>query len=135
MFYYESSQPELYQGRNLDDVYHRFAHRNRVEFVDAYDQAMASRPAGPFRRQRFHRGDRFRKPGRGNRQHDPAGYLLRSGHAFDTQCERVDHCRWWMNFSAASCRQATTFVYYDEPRLQTTAHPSDLGRTSSPTRG
>jgi len=38
MFYYESSQPELYQGLNLDDAYHRFAHRNRVEFVNAYDR-------------------------------------------------------------------------------------------------
>ena len=27
MVYYESLQPELYQGRNLDEVYHRFAHR------------------------------------------------------------------------------------------------------------
>ena len=29
MVYYEPDQPELYQGRNLDPAYHRFAHRQR----------------------------------------------------------------------------------------------------------
>ncbi|HEY3119058.1 MAG TPA: hypothetical protein VGL15_00425, partial [Vicinamibacteria bacterium] len=38
MVYYESSQPELYHGRNLDAAYHRFAHRQRVELVTAYDR-------------------------------------------------------------------------------------------------
>ena len=30
MVYYEPSQPVLYQGRNLDPAYHRFAHRQPV---------------------------------------------------------------------------------------------------------
>jgi len=37
MVYYESLQPRLYQGRDLDSEYHRFAHRQRVELVHAYD--------------------------------------------------------------------------------------------------
>ena len=30
MVYYEGLQVELYQGRNLDAVYHRFAHRHAL---------------------------------------------------------------------------------------------------------
>src|SRR6185503_12533987 len=37
--YYESLQPKLYQGRDLDSEYHRFAHRQRIELVHAYDIA------------------------------------------------------------------------------------------------
>ena len=33
MIYYESAQPQLYQGRDLDAEYHRFAHRQRVELA------------------------------------------------------------------------------------------------------
>jgi hypothetical protein len=37
MIYFESGQPSLYQGNSsLIPAYHRLAHRNRVEFVDAY---------------------------------------------------------------------------------------------------
>src|ERR1044071_7049887 len=33
MVYYESLQPKLYQGRDLDQQYHRFAHRQRIEIA------------------------------------------------------------------------------------------------------
>src|SRR2546427_1051217 len=46
MVYYESLQPELYQGRNLDGVYHRFAHRQGIELVHAYTQQAALRAQG-----------------------------------------------------------------------------------------
>jgi len=46
--YYEPSQPELYQGRNLDAAYHRAAHRNRVELVHAYDRAALEQGLGRF---------------------------------------------------------------------------------------
>src|SRR5262245_12830233 len=42
MVYYDRTQPELYQGRNLDAEYHRFAHRHRVELVHAYNSASAT---------------------------------------------------------------------------------------------
>ena len=50
MVYYEPDQPELYQGRNLDPAYHRFAHRQRVELVHAYDEAQVTRAPRPLRR-------------------------------------------------------------------------------------
>ena len=48
MVFYEPHQPELYQGKNLDPAYHRFAHRNRVELVHAYDEAAVRASRGRF---------------------------------------------------------------------------------------
>jgi hypothetical protein len=48
MVYYEPSQPELYHGRNLDPAYHRYAHRNRIELVHAYDEAAVRASPGRF---------------------------------------------------------------------------------------
>ena len=48
MVYYESLQPVMYQGRNLDAQYHRFAHRQRIELVHAYDIETATRRDGAF---------------------------------------------------------------------------------------
>jgi len=48
MLFYSSDQPELYHGRNLDAAYHRLAHRNRVEFVQAYDEQTLPRVMDRF---------------------------------------------------------------------------------------
>src|ERR1041384_3841370 len=48
MIYYESLQPKLYQGRDLDPQYHRFAHRQRIELVHGYDIASVSAALGRF---------------------------------------------------------------------------------------
>ncbi|HEY7182442.1 MAG TPA: hypothetical protein VIC84_13530, partial [Blastocatellia bacterium] len=48
MVYYEPGQPELYQGRNLDAEYHRFAHRHRIELVHAYGVEDVKAAAGRF---------------------------------------------------------------------------------------
>src|SRR5262249_16462413 len=44
MIYFESSQIERYQGRNLDAAYHRFAHRQRIELVHPSAQPAAHTP-------------------------------------------------------------------------------------------
>ena len=38
MIFYERDQFALYQGHDLDAEYHRFAHRNRIELVQAYNE-------------------------------------------------------------------------------------------------
>ena len=78
MVYYENDQPELYQGRNLDPAYHRFAHRHRVELVHAYDEANVAGASRPLRRQRLHGERRLRRPRRAQGQHHRAGVLLRT---------------------------------------------------------
>jgi hypothetical protein len=58
MVYYEPDQPELYQGRNLDPAYHRFAHRQRVEFVSGYTEARVRASLGRFDGSDFTRATR-----------------------------------------------------------------------------
>ena len=66
MVYYEPDQPELYQGRNLDPAYHRFAHRQRVELVHAYDEAHgAARTAAASTARDFTRAPGYEGPGEG----------------------------------------------------------------------
>ena len=78
MVYYEPSQPELYQGRNLDAVYHRFAHRQRIELVHGYEKAEVEASRRPVRRPRLHGRERLRRTGRGQGQHDRARVVLRA---------------------------------------------------------
>nr|MBA3438474.1 hypothetical protein [Pyrinomonadaceae bacterium] len=63
MIFYESLQPQLYQGRNLDAEYHRFAHRQRVELVHAYDIETARAAMNRFRGDDFTRARGYEGPG------------------------------------------------------------------------
>ncbi|HEY7511943.1 MAG TPA: hypothetical protein VIG50_16915, partial [Vicinamibacteria bacterium] len=65
MVYYEPSQPERYHGRNLDAVYHRFAHRYRVELVHGYDEAGVRAARGRFDGSDFTRAHGYEGPGEG----------------------------------------------------------------------
>ncbi len=65
MIYYESEQPELYHGRNLDPAYHRFAHRHRVELVQAYGGQNAIAALGRLRGDDFTRAVGYEGPGEG----------------------------------------------------------------------
>ena len=63
MVYYESLQPALYQGRDLDAEYHRFAHRQRIELVQSYDIAGAKRDAVASMGQISHGARGYEGPG------------------------------------------------------------------------
>ncbi len=116
MFYYESSQPELYQGLNLDDAYHRFAHRNRVEFVNAYDQAAALAAQGRFDGSAFTAATGYEGPGEATGNIILPATFYGPGTAFDTQASAWSTSDEWMTFLAAFLPQAITFVYLpDEP--------------------
>src|SRR6266571_1769726 len=65
MVYYESEQTELYHGRNLDPAYHRFAHRHRVELVQAYGGQNAIAALGRLRGDDFTRAVGYEGPGEG----------------------------------------------------------------------
>src|SRR4029079_11475733 len=69
MVYYEADQPELYQGRNLDDTYHRVAHRQRVELVHSYDETKVRAHPGRFDGADFTKARGYEGPGEnvGNR--------------------------------------------------------------------
>ncbi|MGD0579782.1 MAG: glycoside hydrolase domain-containing protein [Bryobacteraceae bacterium] len=116
MFYYESSQPELYQGLNLDAEYHRFAHRNRVEFVNAYDQPTALAAHGRFDGSAFTAATGYGGPGEGTGNRILPATFYGPGTAYDTQASASNTSDQWMTFLAGFLPQATTFVYLpDEP--------------------
>src|SRR5436190_7222398 len=69
MVYYESLQAKLYQGRDLDAEYHRFAHRQRIELVQAYDRAAVEAARSRFDGTDFSHNRGYEGPGQnvGNR--------------------------------------------------------------------
>lgn len=64
MVYYESLQPKLYQGRDLDAEYHRFAHRQRIELVQAYDKAAVEAARARFAGTDFSNDRGYEGPGK-----------------------------------------------------------------------
>lgn len=116
MFYFESSQPELYQGRNLDDAYHRFAHRHRVEFVAAYSQAEAQIAQGRFDGSAFTAAAGYEGPGEATGNRILPNTFYDPGTAFNDRQSAWRTSDAWMKFLNQFLPGAITFVYMpDEP--------------------
>jgi hypothetical protein len=116
MVYYEPSQPELYHGRNLDAAYHRFAHRQRVELVHAYDPASVLASLGRFDGSDFTPANGYEGPGEaaGNRIVPASFYGPGEGWNDRTSAWRKSDT--WMSFLAERLPRARTFLYMpDEP--------------------
>jgi hypothetical protein len=117
MLYYEGSQPELYQGRNLDAVYHRFAHRQRVELVHAYNIGSATAAMGRWRGTDFTRAQGYAGPGEGVGNVIVPATFYGPGKGFDERSKAWRKSDEWMNFIKAQLPHALTFLYLpDEPR-------------------
>ena len=116
MVYYEPDQPELYQGRNLDAAFHRFAHRHRVELVNAYDEATIEAHRGRFDGKDFTRAAGYEGPGEGIGNTIAPASFYGPGRAFlekESAWKRSDA---WMAFVARTLPNAVTFLYLpDEP--------------------
>src|SRR6478672_11977883 len=65
MIYYESLQPRMYQGRDLDTEYDRFAHRQRVELVHEYNIETVTAAAPRFNGDAFTNKNSYEGPGEG----------------------------------------------------------------------
>ncbi|HEY0380227.1 MAG TPA: hypothetical protein VGC87_25160 [Pyrinomonadaceae bacterium] len=116
MIYYESLQPRLYQGRDLDAAYHRFAHRQRVELVHAYDTAEASAARGRFTGADFTRARGYEGPGErvGNRLIPRTFYG--PGAEFDERAGAWRQSDEWVTFLSKNFPAAVSFLYLpDEP--------------------
>ncbi len=116
MVYYESLQPRLYQGRDLDAEYHRFAHRQRIELVHAYDLAQARAARGRFTGTDFTRARGYEGPGErfGNRIIPRTFYG--PGKEFDERASAWRQADAWVTFLSKNFPGATTFLYLpDEP--------------------
>jgi hypothetical protein len=117
MIYYESSQPRLYQGRNLDAVYHRFAHRQRVELVSAYSIESAMAAAGRFRGGDFTRANGYEGPGESIGNTIIPASFYGPGNGYDERESAWRKSDAWMTFLKKQFPRAITFLYMpDEPR-------------------
>ncbi|RPJ86466.1 MAG: DUF4091 domain-containing protein [Acidobacteria bacterium] len=116
MVYYERSQFDLYHGRDLDAEYHRFAHRNRIELVQAYNEITAQKHAGRFSGADFTPQAGYAGPGVhvGNTLIPLTFYG--PGRDFDQRESAWRRADSWMNFMKSERPGDITFVYMpDEP--------------------
>ena len=116
MVYYESLQPKLYQGRDLDAAYHRFAHRQRIELVQAYDKAAVEAARTRFDGTDFSRDRGYEGPGEnvGNRIIPRTFYG--PGKIFDERASAWREADNWITLLREKFPSAITFLYLpDEP--------------------
>jgi hypothetical protein len=114
MVFYESNQPVLYQGRNLDEAYDRFAHAHRVELVHAWDEERVRKMLPRFDGHAFTREHGYEGPGEavGNRI-VPASFYGPGPFATRAGWPKADA---WVRFLEATIPGALSFVYLpDEP--------------------
>lgn len=117
MMYYESRQPVIYHGRELDDVYHRFAHRQRVEFVQAYNEETASKNIGRLNGSDFVKEKGYEGPGENKGLNIVPRSFYGPGKDFDTLESARANSDSWMNFLNEKLPGKITFLYMpDEPR-------------------
>jgi hypothetical protein len=116
MVYYEDLQPRLYQGRDLDAAYHRFAHRQRIELVHAYDIAKATASRGRFTGTDFTRARGYEGPGENVGNHLIPRTFYGPGTEFDERASAWRKADEWMTFLSKNFPGALTFLYLpDEP--------------------
>jgi hypothetical protein len=118
MFYYENSNPIMYMGDSFDydPRFHRFAHRQRVEFVHAYDIESASVNMDRFRGDDFISEKGYEGPG------EKVGNIIvpRTFYGTPNEWSNQSTARIlsdaWMKFIKDSIPDAITFLYMpDEP--------------------
>jgi len=116
MVYYESLQPKLYQGRDLDSAYHRFAHRQRIELVQGYDEQAVEATREIFDGSAFTPARGYHGPGEaiGNRIIPRTFYG--PGKSFDDRANAWRESDSWINYLTKNFPNAITFLYLpDEP--------------------
>lgn len=116
MVYYEDFQPVLYQGKNLDAEYHRFAHRQRIELVHEYSEKSANASRDLFDGSAFVRMRGYEGPGEGKGNRIIPRTFYGPGKEFDDRQSAWRAADSWMTFINKNFPGATTFLYLpDEP--------------------
>ncbi|HXK59698.1 MAG TPA: DUF4091 domain-containing protein [Acidobacteriota bacterium] len=116
MVYYERAQFDLYHGRDLDAVYHRFAHRNRIELVHAYDEDSVNKQIGRFSGSDFVPAAGYAGPGENVGNTIVPLTFYGPGRSFDERASAWRRADAWMTFLRSKLPNALTFVYMpDEP--------------------
>lgn len=116
MVYYEGSQPELYQGRNLDAEYHRFGHRHRVELIHEYSIGRVKAAMSRFTGADFTQAKGYEGPGQGVGNQIVPATFYGPGKDFDERASAWRKSDEWMTFLNQYLPKARTFLYMpDEP--------------------
>jgi hypothetical protein len=116
MVYFEEEQVDEYHGHDLEDRYHRLAHRNRVELTHAYDVASATSALGRFDGSAFTPAHGYDGPGRGAGNRVIPRTFYGPGHLFDDPASAAAAADAWMRFLQANLPKARTLLYMpDEP--------------------
>ena len=120
MIYYESGQPDMYHGTNntyiLDQAYHRFAHRNRVEFVKSFNETTAPKNIDLFNGNAFSAENGYEGPGMGKGNNIIPRTFYGPGRDFETQEDAWTNSDSWMNWLDINLPGKITFLYMpDEP--------------------
>ena len=116
MVYYESMQPELYQGQNLDAEFHRFAHRQRIELVHGYNVSSVKAAMGRFRGSDFTSEQGYEGPGEGVGNTIVPASFYGPGEEYDEKASAWRKSDEWMSFLKGNLPNAITFLYMpDEP--------------------
>ncbi len=116
MIYYREETTKQYHGKNLDARYHRFAHRNRVEFVQAYDIAAMKQYAGRFDGSDFTAGVGYEGPGAGVGNRMAPRTFWDPGTLFDDPVTAEAEANAWMTYLEKNFPRARTLLYMpDEP--------------------
>ncbi|MHB9029961.1 MAG: glycoside hydrolase domain-containing protein [Candidatus Latescibacterota bacterium] len=121
MIYYESGQPELYHGRAGDPAlqmaFHRFAHRQRIEFTTACNEESAGRMRDIFSGAAFIPDKGYEGPGEGIGNTIIPRTFYGPGRDFGNDADAVKNADSWMTWLGTNLPGKTTFIYMpDEPR-------------------
>jgi len=116
MVYFEAAQLDLYHGRGLESEYHRFAHRNRIELVQAYDPGKVEASLGRFNGEDFTPAHGYEGPGERVGNTIVPRTFYGSGRDFDEKAAARQAADAWVGFLDSRLPNALTFVYLpDEP--------------------
>lgn len=116
MLYFEAEQLPLYLGEDVEDRFHRFAHRNRVELVNEYDLGSLAAASGRFDGADFGPGAGYEGPGEGSGNRIAPASFYGPNPEYEQKGSAEDASDAWMTYLAAHVPGAITFLYMpDEP--------------------
>jgi hypothetical protein len=116
MVYHEPEQPQLYMGQSFDGAFHRFAHRNRVEFVHAYRESTVQSAIDRFTGRAFTKNSGYEGPGEGIGNRLVPATFYGPGTMFDDRASAWKRADAWITFLEKTVPSALTFLYMpDEP--------------------
>lgn len=116
MLYFEPEQVPLYLGEDLTDRFHRFAHRQRVELVHAYDPDSLDAALGRFDGSDFGSGAGYDGPGRDTGNRIAPASFYGPGPEYQQSSSAKAASDAWMTYLGGHVPDAITFLYMpDEP--------------------